>query len=109
MPRLAAIEYPFGRTVGMPADDDGQRAVLHAALRAAETIAAPGGIVHLPFEWPQTPKEAQAHPAEPPPIVGYIKRHIWQLPRLLSRDIPEEARANGQGATARPTIQADSL
>jgi hypothetical protein len=90
VPRLAAIEYPFGRTVGRPGDKEGQRAVLRAVLKAVETIETPGGIEHLPFDWPETAKEAQGHPPEPPPIVSHLKRHIWQLPRLLSRDIPQE-------------------
>ena len=90
MPRLAAIEYPFGRTIGAPGDQEGQRAVLADTLQAVETIETAGGIVHLPFEWPQGPKEAQAHPAEPPPIVSHLKGHIWQLPRLLSRDLADE-------------------
>ncbi len=88
VPRVAAIEYPFGRTVGMPGDAEGQRAVLQGALEALEGITVPGSIEHLPFEWPQSPKETQAHPEEPPPIVGHLKRHIWQLPRLLNRDVP---------------------
>jgi hypothetical protein len=91
VPRVAAIEYPFGRTVGMPGDAAGQRAVLRGALEAVEAIDAPGGVVHLPFEWPQSPKEAQAHPDPPPPIVSHLKKHIWQLPRLLNRDVPKES------------------
>ncbi len=88
VPRIAAIEYPFARTVGRPGDAAGQRAVVRSVLDAAETIESPGGIVHLPFEWPESPKEAQAHPEEPAPIVGHLKRNIWQLPRLLNRNIP---------------------
>jgi hypothetical protein len=88
VPRIAAIEYPFGRTLGLPGDRDGQRAVLRSALHAVETLAAPGGIVHLPFEWPQTKKEAEAHPDPPPPIVSHIQGHIWDLPRLLYRKVP---------------------
>ena len=93
MPRLAAIEYPFGRTMGRPGDGEGQCAVLAGALEAVQTIEAPGGVVHLPFDWPEPAREAQAHPAEPPPIVGHLKRHIWELPRLLSRRIPDESAA----------------
>ena len=89
-PRIAAIEHPFGRTVGWPGDAEGQREVLRRALDAVEGIATPGGIKHLPFEWPEPPREAQAHPAEPPPIVSHLKKHIWQLPRLLSRDVPAQ-------------------
>jgi D-proline reductase (dithiol) PrdB len=87
-PRVAAIEHPFGRTVGMPEDTQGQRAVLRAALESVQEMSTPGSVVHLPFEWPQSPKEAQAHPTEPPPIVSHLKQHIWQLPRLLTRNVP---------------------
>lgn len=92
VPCIAPIEHPFGWTMGMPKDDQGQQNVLRGALRAAETTtAAPGGIEHLPSYWPETPKEAQAHPAEPPPIVSHLKRHPWHLPRLVSRNVPERA------------------
>lgn len=89
VPRIAAIEYPLGRTLGQPCDDAGQTAVLEATLAALESIREPGGIVHLPFEWPEDPKEVQNEPAEPPPIARHIIRHPWQLPRLLKREVPE--------------------
>jgi len=91
-PRIAAIEHPFGRTMGMPFAIARQRAVLRATLGAVERITEPGGVEHLPFDWPETPTEAQAHPAEPPPIVRHLKRHPWHLPRLLSRQVPKGSR-----------------
>ncbi|MDJ0754514.1 MAG: hypothetical protein QNJ45_13405 [Ardenticatenaceae bacterium] len=84
-----AVEYPFGQIVGRPGDTEVQRAVLKETLEALETITEPGKIKHLPFEWPGTLREARAHPAEPPPIVGYLRRHPWQLPKLLSRKVPQ--------------------
>ena len=36
-PRIAAIEHPFGMTLGRPGDVAGQLAVLRATLRAMET------------------------------------------------------------------------
>lgn len=90
VPRLVGIEYPFGQTVGRPGDEDMQRAILWGALEAAEEMEIPGSIKHLPFEWLGTEKDAQAHPPEPPPIVGHLKRNPWHLPRLLSRDVPHE-------------------
>ncbi len=89
VPRIAAIEYPLGRTLGQPCDDAGQMAVLEATLGALESIQTPGGIVHLPFEWPEDPKEVQNHPPEDPPIGRYIVTHPWTLPRLLSRRVPD--------------------
>ena len=91
-PRIAAIEYPFGRTFGLPGDQDGQMAVLGATLQALLAIDVPGGIVHLPFEWPEPPKQARAHHGDPPPIAKYLSRHPWHLRKLISRDVPEEFR-----------------
>lgn len=88
VPRLAGIEFPFGQIMGRPGDKDGQREVLMAALEAVEEMRIPGSIRHLPFEWPGTEKEANAQPPEPPPIVGYLKWHPWELPRLFSREVP---------------------
>jgi len=88
VPRLVGIEHPFGQIMGRPGDQDRQRAVLQSALEAVETMETPGSIKHLPFEWPGTAREAPVHPPEPSPIVEYLKRHPWHLPRLLSRDIP---------------------
>jgi glycine reductase complex component B subunit gamma len=88
VPRIAAIEYPLGRTLGQPCDAAGQMAVLEATLQALENIHTPGEIVNLPFEWPQTPKETRTDPPQPPPIARYLVRNPWFLPRLLSRNVP---------------------
>ena len=90
-PRVAAIEYPLGRTLGRPGDSAGQSAVLRATLAALQSIQTPGGVVHLPFECTEDPKAARPEPVEAPPIVKHIVRHPWLLPRLLQRDIPEQA------------------
>lgn len=89
-PRVAAIEYPFGRTVGQPGDIAGQLAVLGATLKALEEMRVPGEIKHLPFEWPETPRQARTHPPEAPPIVKYLQRHPWDLRRLFTRDVPAQ-------------------
>jgi hypothetical protein len=91
VPRLAAIEHPFGQTVARPGDRDTQRAVLLAALEAVEEMKTPGSIKHLQFAWTGTMKEALAQPPVPPPIAGYLKWHPWDLPRLFSRDVPRRA------------------
>jgi D-proline reductase (dithiol) PrdB len=88
VPRIAAIEYPLGRSLGQPCDAAGQKAVLEATLRALETIQTPGEIVHLPFEWPEAPKEVLSQSHVDPPIGRYLASHPWQLPRLLSRNVP---------------------
>jgi hypothetical protein len=86
-PRIAAIEHPFGMTVGRPGDTAGQLAVLRAALRAMEAMAAPPEVVHLPFEWTSMEKLALGPPT-PPPIARYLVRHPWALPRFLNRTPP---------------------
>jgi hypothetical protein len=88
VPRIAAIEYPLGRTLGQPCDAAGQMAVLRATLAALQAIQSPGGRVDLPFEWPEAPKAVQNHPPEPPPIAKYLARNPWFLPRLLTRNVP---------------------
>lgn len=93
-PRLAAIEYPLGRTLGQPDDDAGQMGVLRAVLQALQYIQTPGGIAHLPFEWPEAPKDVHADPPAAPPIARHIITHPWELPRLLRRDPPE---SKGEG------------
>lgn len=87
-PRIAAIEYPLGRALGQPGDKEGQTAVLRATLAALQTIQAPGEVVHLPFEWPEPPKQVKNEPPEAPPIARYLARNPWFLPRLLARNVP---------------------
>ena len=88
VPRAAAIEFPLGRSLGQPGDTSGQLAVLRATIAALENIDEPGGVVHLPFEWVEAPSADNGEHPTPPPIVGHILRHPWQLPRLLNRDVP---------------------
>lgn len=91
VPRLAAIEHPFGQTMGRPGDKDTQRVVLLAALEALGEMRIPGSIKHLPFEWTSTMKEALAQPPVPPPIAGHLKWHPWELSRLMARDVPKRS------------------
>src|SRR5689334_17710244 len=88
-PRVAGIEFPFGRPLGLPGDHIGQRAVLQAALAVLAAARVAGTVVQLPFSWPQSPHEARAEPPTPPPIVQLIKHKPWLALRLLARDIPE--------------------
>lgn len=87
-PRVAAIEHPFGLTLGLPGDAAGQLAVLRAALRVLEEISQPGTVVHLPFEWSPGAK-LDTDPPETPPIVRHLTRRPWQLPKFLNRTPPE--------------------
>ena len=88
-PRVAGIEFPFGRPLGLPGDRAGQREVLTAALEVISRARAPGTVIQLPFSWPQSPRDARADPPIPPPIVQLIKRKPWLAVKLLTRDIPE--------------------
>lgn len=73
MPRVAAVEHPFGRPFGDVGDTETQREVLRAALRVAETAREPGSVVQLPFVWPLPPKQTKWFPPEPAPIIRFMK------------------------------------
>ncbi len=74
MPRVAAIEHPFGRPFGDVGDSATQRAVLLAALAVFEKAREPGHVEHLPFEWHEDPADTKWHPAEPSPIIAMITK-----------------------------------
>jgi hypothetical protein len=74
MPRVAAIEHPFGRPYGEVGDAETQRAVLDAALGVFEKAEEPGHVEHLPFVWHQDPADTKWHPAEPSPIFALINK-----------------------------------
>ncbi len=88
-PRVAAIEHPYSLTLGKPGDREGQLQVIRAALQALVDIQEPGGVVHLPFEWPEDPASVHCHPHEPSPIaklmgqgkisnpVAVLGQHSW--------------------------------
>lgn len=69
IPRVAAIEYPFGRPLGRVNDREGQRAVLMEVLDVFEKADRPGQVRHLPFTWPEEPKQTDWQPPEPSPII----------------------------------------
>ncbi len=74
MPRVAAIEHPFGRPYGDVEDAKTHTAVLRAALAVFEKAREPGHVEHLPFVWHQEPAETKWHPAEPSPIIAVMKK-----------------------------------
>ena len=76
---MAASEYPYGRTVGQVHDQDGQRKVLKTALSVLESAKESGRISHLPFTWPEEPKNTDWHPPEMSPIV---KLNLDEIKRL---------------------------
>jgi hypothetical protein len=87
-PRIAAVEHPFGLTMGLPGDIDGQLATLRATLRALAAISEPGGVVDLPFEWDQGAR-LNTFPPQLPPIASYLRRHPWAFPQFFNRTPPE--------------------
>jgi len=79
IPRVAAIEYPYGRTVGQVGDIDGQRQVLLKALSFLENAVSPGQECHLPFTWPEAPKDAKWQPPEISPIIKLFLDDIKKM------------------------------
>jgi hypothetical protein len=82
IPRVAAIEYPYGRTVGEVNDAAGQRKVLLAALSFLERARTPGEVCHLPFTWPEEPRDTKWQPPEISPI---IKLYLDEIKAFGSR------------------------
>ena len=74
MPRVAAIEHPFGRPFGDVGDTATQREVLLAALALFDKAREPGHLEHLPFVWHEEPDQTKWHPAEPSPIIALITK-----------------------------------
>ena len=74
IPRVAAIEHPFGRPYGDAGDAATQSAVLRAALAVFERAREPGHVEHLPFVWHEDPKQTRWHPAEPSPIIALMRK-----------------------------------
>lgn len=74
IPRVAAIEHPFGRPYGDVRDADTQRDVLRAMLALASAAREPGTVEHLPFTWHEEPAQTSWHPAEPSPIIAMMKK-----------------------------------
>jgi len=88
-PRVAAIEYPFSRPMGMVGDAAGQAAVLRAALDALATAKDYGSVIELPFQWPEPRRKAMEALHEDPPITALCKRKPWLFLKLLSGEIPK--------------------
>jgi len=55
--------------VGEVNDIEGQRKVLLEALSVFEKAQEPGQVFHLPYTWPEEPKNTKWHPPGISPIV----------------------------------------
>jgi len=82
IPRSVAIEYPYGRPVGQVGDRSGQRAVLQRALAFLAQARKPGEVLHLPFTWPEDPKQTDWQPPEMSPL---IKRYLEEIKQARQR------------------------
>ncbi len=82
IPRTVALEYPYGRPLGQVDDAAGQRQVLLETLAVLEEAQTPGQVTHLPYQWPEDPRETHWHPAEMSPIV---KAHLADIKRASAR------------------------
>jgi hypothetical protein len=81
IPRVAAIEYPYGRPVGQAGDRDGQRQVLLKTLEVLERAQRPGEVWHLPFIWPEEPKQVNWQPPEMSPLIKLYLEEIKEARR----------------------------
>jgi hypothetical protein len=81
IPRVAGIEYPYGRAIGQVGDPEGQKAVLLEALSVFEKADEPGQVFDLPFTWPEEPKKTAWHPPEISPI---IKLHLEEIKKAAA-------------------------
>jgi hypothetical protein len=90
-PRVAAIEFPFGRPLGQPGDADTQREVLRATLVALRDATVPGTVIDLPFQWPEPPSEVDWHPKEPSPIGRLLAGNPSLFKQLVAGEIPAAA------------------
>jgi D-proline reductase (dithiol) PrdB len=87
VPRVLAVEFPFGHIIGQPHNRGQQMRVIRQALEVLESAEEPGTIMHSDEKWPGTYEKAMSlsHPAAPPPIAAEMGRHIGELLRGLRR------------------------
>jgi hypothetical protein len=77
LPRIVAVEFPFGHPFGMPHDREMQRTVGLAALFLYEQRDLPS-LSDVPVVWPVDWKMAYKRwqPKEAAPIVAYLKNQV---------------------------------
>ncbi len=59
-------------------DKEGQRRVLLKTLEVLEKAKKPGEVWHLPFIWPEEPKNTDWHPPEMSPLIKFYLEEIRQ-------------------------------
>jgi len=89
IPRSAAIEFPYGRPLGQVGDWEGQRKVVLKTLEVLEKASKPGEVWHLPFTWPEDPKDTKWMPPEMSPV---IKLYLEEIKRARQREAEKAKR-----------------
>ncbi len=74
--------------MGQAGDREGQKQVLLAVLEVLEKARKPGEIWHLPFTWPEEPKETDWQPPEMSPI---IKAHLDDIREARKKEMGKNA------------------
>lgn len=79
LPRIVAVEFPFGHPFGVPHNREMQRTVAFAALSLYQQVDFPVRR-DVPIVWPVDWKTAYRawQPTEPAPIIAYLKNQVQQ-------------------------------
>jgi hypothetical protein len=87
VPRVLAVEFPFGQVLGPIGDAAQQRRVIEAALALLETATGPGAVIHSEETWPHPDEEARKmwQPSQPSPIVAEMAPHLLEMLRQRRR------------------------
>lgn len=91
MPRVAAVEFPFGRALGDVGESALHREVLLAALAVFERAREAGWVEHLPFRWPHPPEQTTWLPDPPPPYLLVIRKQWREMVARAKRRAEREA------------------
>jgi hypothetical protein len=89
-PRAVFLNFPLGHQTGKPGDVELQRRIVTDAMRAFETITAPGTIVELPYVWDADDRSWEE--------IDYTKG--W-MPERPSREAADAAEAERRGRFAK--------
>ena len=74
VPRTAAVEFPFGHTLGHAGDAREQAAVIGDALRLLVEAQEPGTVAHLSYAWPDLERwKREWQPETPSPIIRMLR------------------------------------
>ncbi len=75
--------------MGQVENREGQRKVLLKTLELLEKAKKPGEVWHLPFTWPEEPKNADWQPPEMSPLIKFYLEDI----KKARRQQEEQAKA----------------